>query len=98
MSISLMTLAWKAGLESSPKFVLLSLCDNANDQGECVTSLSMIAKRCGMSTLGACRPIQTLVDMGLLTVFERAGRTIYRLDERRLAAISIPSSVTEDSE
>ena len=31
MSIALMTEAWKAELPSGRKFVLLSLCDNAND-------------------------------------------------------------------
>ena len=49
MSIALMTLAWKADYHSGKKMVLLALCDNANDQGECFPSVPMLAQKCSMS-------------------------------------------------
>lgn len=84
MSISLMTEAWKADMPSGRKFVLLSLCDNANDQGECFPSISMIAQRCSMGERTVQSHINDLEKMGILTRIERAGRsTIYRIDPRR---------------
>jgi len=35
MSVALMAQAWKSKYGSTAKLVLLALCDNANDQGEC---------------------------------------------------------------
>ena len=79
MSISLMTEAWKSDMPSGRKFVLLSLCDNANDQGECFPSISMIAQRCSMGDRTVQSHIHDLEKMGILSRIERAGRsTIYR--------------------
>ena len=84
MSISLMTEAWKSDMPSGRKFVLLSLCDNANDQGECFPSISMIAQRCSMGVRTVQSHIHDLEKMGILSRIERAGRsTIYRIDPRR---------------
>ncbi len=81
MSISLMTMAWKADLPSGPKMVLLSLCDNANDQGECYPSISMIAQRCSMSDRVVYKYIALLEEKGAVVRQNRAGRsTVYTLD------------------
>ena len=71
MSIALMTEAWKAELPSGRKFVLLSLCDNANDQGECYPSIAMIAKRCSMSVRAVQGHILALESDGVVVRVER---------------------------
>lgn len=88
-----MTGAWKLSLAAGPKFVLLSLCDNANDQGQCFPSISMIAQRCSMGERTVQAHIQTLVDAGLLRRIERTGRsTIYQLDAQKITS---PRTVEE---
>ncbi len=85
MSISLMTGAWKLDIASGPKLVLLSLCDNANDQGECFPSISMIAQRCSMGERTVQGHIQTLTEQGFMKRVERNGRsTFYALNPRRI--------------
>ena len=85
MSIALMTEAWKAELPSGRKFVLLSLCDNANDQGECYPSIAMIAKRCSMSVRAVQGHILALESDGVVVRVERIGRsTLYRINPRRI--------------
>ena len=81
MSIALMTEAWKAELPSGRKFVLLSLCDNANDQGECYPSISMLAEKCSMSERSVFSHISDLESGGLIVRKNRAGRsTVYTID------------------
>jgi DNA-binding transcriptional ArsR family regulator len=85
MSIALMTEAWKADMPSGRKFVLLSLCDNANDQGECYPSIPMIAKRCSMSERAVQGHVQDLRKAGILAIHERHGRSsIYTINPRRI--------------
>ena len=80
-----MTEAWKSDMPSGRKFVLLSLCDNANDQGGCYPSIPMIAKRCSMSERTVQGHIQDLKKAGILTVLERYGRSsIYTINPRRI--------------
>jgi len=84
MSISLMTEAWKSDMASGCKLVLLSLCDNANDQGECFPSVSMIAKRCSMGERTVQAHIASMEAGGILKRLERNGRSnIYTIDPRR---------------
>lgn len=81
MSIALMTEAWKADMPSGRKLVLLSLCDNANDQGECFPSVPMIAKRCSMSERSVFNQIAELEKQGAIVRQNRNGRsTVYQLD------------------
>lgn len=49
MSIKLMQLAWDADLQSTEKIVLLSLSDQANDQGVAWPHIKSLARRCGCS-------------------------------------------------
>lgn len=85
MSIALMTGAWRLDIPSGPKLVLLSLCDNANDQGECYPSVPVISERCSMAERTVQNHIQNLVELGFMRRFERTGRsTVYHLDPRRI--------------
>lgn len=81
MSIRLMTDAWKASIPAGRKMVLLALCDNANDQGECYPSISMLAEKCSMSERSVFNHIADLESGGLIVRKNRAGRsTIYTID------------------
>lgn len=81
MSIALMTLAWKSDLQSGPKMVLLALCDNANDQGECYPSVPMIAQKCSMSVRTVQGHIGDMEATGIIDREMRNGRsTVYRIN------------------
>jgi DNA-binding transcriptional ArsR family regulator len=79
-----MTLAWKSDLPAGRKMVLLALCDNANDQGECFPSVPMLAKKCSMGERTVQQHIADMEDAGILTREMRNGRsTIYHIDPRK---------------
>ena len=81
MSVSLMALAWKSGYASGEKLVLLALCDNANDQGECYPSTSMLAEKCSISERSVYNHLDTLVKEGAISKEVRTGRsTIYHIN------------------
>jgi len=82
MSIKLMDKAWESGYDTGAKFVLLALCDNANDQGVCWPSIPTIARKCGMSERSVYVHLKTLE--GAVTKVERPGKpTIYQIDPCR---------------
>lgn len=84
MSIALMTLAWKSPLPTGQKVVLLALCDNANDQGECYPSVTMLAQKCSMTDRSIQRHIADLEKAGILARELRTGRsTVYRINPRK---------------
>lgn len=92
-----MTGAWKLDIASGPKLVLLSLCDNANDQGECFPSIPVIAERCSMGERTVQAHIQALTKLGLMSRQERNGRsTLYQLDPRKICtpADSAPPQIS----
>ena len=66
MSISFMTLAWKTEMPSGRKLVLLALCDNANQQGECYPSIEVIAHKCSMGQRTVQQHISDLEAAGML--------------------------------
>lgn len=81
MSISFMALAWKADIPSGRKLVLLSLCDHANNEGECFPSVEAIAHKCSMGQRTVQQHIGELESAGILVRRFRQGRsTLYRLD------------------
>lgn len=81
MSIRLMTEAWKSDMPSGRKMVLLALCDNANDQGECYPSISMLAEKCSMSERSVFNHIADLEKVGAIARQSRTGRsTVYTID------------------
>lgn len=79
-----MTQAWKSTFPSGLKFVLLALCDNANDQGECYPSIPTLAAKCSMSERSVQRHIMDMEEAGILKREMRTGRsTIYHIDPRK---------------
>jgi hypothetical protein len=84
MSIALMTLAWKSAAPAGQKMVLLALCDNANDQGECYPSISMLARKCSMAERTVQNHIADMEEAGIVVRAYRAGRsTVYHIDPRK---------------
>lgn len=84
MSIQLMTAAWQAELPSGPKFVLISLCDQSNDDGVCWPSIATIAERCSMGERTVQMHIQSLEREGYLSRKERSGTSsLIRINPRR---------------
>lgn len=76
-----MTLAFKASLPTTQKFVLVALCDSANDQGECYPSVPTLAEKCSMGVRTVQEAIVALEAVGCLRREFRAGRsTVYWLD------------------
>jgi hypothetical protein len=60
--------------------VLLALCDNANDQGECYPSIATIAEKCSMGERTAYRHITDLENNSILSRQNRSGRsTLYTI-------------------
>jgi len=54
------------------KLVLLKLCDNANDKGQCWPSMQYVADQCEISTRSVMNHIATLEKDGFLRVIQRA--------------------------
>jgi len=81
MSIALMTEAWKLqGLSSTQKLVLLSLADNANDQGECYPSMAQVSRRTCLSERAVRDAIRALEGLGYVRSVSRLGTsTMYHL-------------------
>ena len=80
MSIQLMTTVWKMSVPAGQKLVLLALCDNANDQGECYPAIATIATKCSMSERSIFSHISWLEKYNFLYRENRLGRsTIYHI-------------------
>lgn len=80
MSLTLMTAAWKAALPTTRKIVLLALCDNANDQGECYPSIPTIANKCSLTERVVYKCLDDLERSGYVKRETRSGRsTIYHI-------------------
>jgi len=101
VSIALMTLAWKSGLPSGQKMVLLALCDNANDQGECYPSVTMLAEKCSMGARTVQQHVTDMETAGIVTREMRNGRsTIYHINAAkfRTPAESAPPQISHPRE
>lgn len=78
MSIALVTLAFKAPISATQKFVLVALCDSANDQGECYPSVPVLMAKCSLSERAVQAAVATLEGAGYLRREFRNGRsTVY---------------------
>jgi hypothetical protein len=77
MSISLMTAAFRTRIHSTHKFVLVALCDNANDQGECYPSIAMLCEKTSLSDRAVQKSIAYLVEHGFVRRDIRSGRSNY---------------------
>ncbi|BBB59930.1 hypothetical protein UNDKW_1657 [Undibacterium sp. KW1] len=72
-----MTAAFKSPIQSTHKFVLLALCDNANDQGECYPSVSMLCEKTSLSDRSVQKSLAYLEDKQFIQRRERNGRSNY---------------------
>jgi hypothetical protein len=83
VSTKVMSACWLVRTEPSRKAVLISLADQANDDGICWPSVGTVAERTCLDERTVQRAIQDLQEEGHLTVQMRSGRsTIYRLHPR----------------
>ena len=81
MSTIIMSLCWPLqGMSGPQKAVLISLADNANDEGVCWPSVARISERTCLAERTVQAAIRWLGQVGILSVRERMGRsTIYTL-------------------
>jgi hypothetical protein len=81
MSTIIMSLCWPLqGMSGPQKAVLISLADNANDEGVCWPSVARIAERTCLSERTVQSAIRWLGQAGILSFRERMGRsTMYTL-------------------
>ncbi len=81
MSTIIMSACWPLqGMSGPQKSVLISLADNANDEGVCWPSVARIAKRTCLAERTVQAAIKWLGNVGILSVRERMGRsTVYTL-------------------
>lgn len=77
LSITIMTAVWAIDLPHTDKLVLLALADNANDDGVCWPSITLLAKKCSTSARTIQRAIGKLVDAGHVSVAERYQQSHY---------------------
>lgn len=78
MSTIIMSACWPLqGMSPAQKSVLVSLADNANDEGVCWPSIAKISERTCLSERSVQNAIKWLAGAGILTVQERPGRSSY---------------------
>lgn len=65
------------GISSTQKIVLISLADQANDDGVCWPSVRTIEKRTCLSERAVRSSVRQLEELGILKRNERAGRSTY---------------------
>ena len=66
MSIQLMSAAYRLDIPSSPKFVLIMLCDHADARGYCWPSQARLAKETNLSVRTVRTCIHWLIEAGYL--------------------------------
>ena len=74
MSTTIMAQCWPLQMPPTPKAVLISLADNANDQGHCWPSLGTIAMRTCFSERAVQNAIKWLEDHGVVKANRTNGR------------------------
>ena len=85
MSTVVMAVCWPIQIPSTPKAVLISLADQANDQGLCWPSIAGIAERTCFGRTAVMAAIKWLAAAELLSIAKTGGRTNhYRLNLERL--------------
>ncbi len=73
MSLDLMTRVWGMGIPSTAKMVLLSLADQAKDNGVCWPSQPQIARRCSLTERAVRSQLLWLEGVGYLHRSVKAG-------------------------
>lgn len=80
MSTLMLSACWRLNLTPTVKLALISLADQANDDGVSWPGVNSIAKRTCLSERSVQRAIADLVEAGLLERRERPGTsTVYRI-------------------
>ncbi|MCC6208792.1 MAG: helix-turn-helix domain-containing protein [Gammaproteobacteria bacterium] len=101
MSIAAMNWAWRQELAPTPKLVLLSLADAADDHGVCWPSVPTVARKCRISPRTVRRIILMLVALGLLFIETRLRPNESRTSNRYVLAMRgdtvSRAPVTDDS-
>jgi len=77
VSTIIMAQCWPLQMSPTQKAVLISLADNANDEGVCWPSVARIAMRTCLSERAVQTAVRSLIDQRLLVINERAGRSSY---------------------
>lgn len=97
MSTIIMSACWPLqGMSGPQKAVLISLADNANDEGVCWPSVARISERTCLAERTVQTAIKWLGQVGLLSVRERMGRsTIYTLTPEAYAPQQEPRPATD---
>lgn len=100
MSTSIMGLCWPLQLPPTAKAVLISLADQANDQGVCWPSLPGIVERTCFGRTAVIEAIRWLETAGLLSVDKAVGRQnryLLQLDRLRQRCLDEPVRQTNPS-
>lgn len=85
MSYRFLKVAWEADLPTATKFVLVSLADQANDDGVCWPGQESIARRTGLTSRAVRNNLNALREGGWIEITRRAGdgagrqTNVYRL-------------------
>ncbi|HDR9052658.1 TPA: helix-turn-helix domain-containing protein [Burkholderia vietnamiensis] len=77
MSIHLMNQAWRTDLATGAKFVLVVICDAANEDGFCWPSVTTIAARCSMGERTVHGHLQDLEAAGIISRKIRRGQNTH---------------------
>lgn len=75
MSYKILTPAWESNLPTTQKFILVSLADQANDDGVCWPSINHLCKRTGLSTRAVFDGLKKLEELGHITRKSRPGHS-----------------------
>ncbi|WP_124609579.1 helix-turn-helix domain-containing protein [Burkholderia seminalis] len=98
MSIHLMNQAWRTTLATGAKFVLVAVCDTANDEGVCWPSVETIRRKCSMGERTVQRHLDDLEQAGIISRSFRKGRsTTYQVHESKFP-LSTPAKSTPPQE
>ena len=98
MSIHLMNQARRTTLATGAKFVLVAVCDTANDEGVCWPSVETIRRKCSMGERTVQRHLDDLESAGIITRSFRKGRsTTYQVHESKFL-ISTPAKLAPPQE
>ncbi|CAB5291617.1 hypothetical protein IST4103_01220 [Burkholderia cenocepacia] len=98
MSIHLMNQAWRTTLATGAKFVLVAVCDTANDEGVCWPSVETIRRKCSMGERTVQRHLDDLEQAGIITRSFRKGRsTTYQVHESKFP-LSTPAKLAPPQE
>jgi biotin operon repressor len=93
MSTIISSRVWRMQLPPVPKFVYVSLADQANDQAVCWPSIDTLARRTGYSIRAVQNAIKWLKEQGLLDVeigAMKANRYTLRTDRYKPPAAPVP--------